>query len=259
MTGNLGKYPTSVDKRKLDFKFPDMKLILTFFFSLSLVGMAQNTAFVFGPRVDEGDVSFQYRLSAADNDGDFRFQHRYHIQTALNDDLRLRIFQQWNETDSRPFDFSFTQLEAQYQILDQKNGDPLTAAFRGELRFQEDDRIADSIGLSFTGDYQFAEDYIIRTNILANVDYGSHSRDGIGFNVRFLLGKKLSSNLSVALEYYNEGNRSSDLGSLNELRHQLGSSLKYKVGDFSLYTGFLYGLSDSASDWDYRTFITYSF
>ena len=215
---------------------------------------AQNTGGIFPPNVNEGHKSAQYR-SAYNLDTD-DFAQRLHYQQAINGDFMWRLIGQTRETDSSDFDFDFVQAELFWQ-LSPDNSDYGTA-LRFDVRLRDDDR-PHQLGLNWSNQLKFSEDWTARLVILSAWQFGENDTSGIFLSPRAHLSRKLDSGISLGVEYYGNLGNSKDF-SLSKTGQAAGPFISTKVADkTSVIAGVQFGLNDVAPDADLRLWVTQGF
>jgi len=224
-------------------------------FAFSSLSYASNVGGVFGPVVNEGDKTFQYR-GAYDPDSS-AFVQRIHYQQALNDDVRLRGVFQARKTEESDVDFDFFQGELQWQLKD------VSKNWKHAVRF--DARIADRgrrglIGATWTNQFKLSDTLSSTALILGTVDVGSNSRSGVFLQTRANLSKKLNDRWKVNAEIFSAYGSTSDLRGFSEQTHQIGPSVSGKLdAGWSVFSGVLFGANSSSPDESYRFWLTKSF
>ena len=215
---------------------------------------ASNVGGVFGPIVNEGDKTFQYR-AAYDPDSN-QFVQRFHYQQALNDDVRLRGVVQARKTDQSDLDYDFFQGELLWQLDD--NSSVWNRALRFDFRITDDGRPG-LVAATWTNRINWSEKWNSTALILGSVDIGSGARSGVFLQTRADIVRKLNSKWSVGAEVFSSYGSTTGFGSFDDQSHQIGPTVKAKLGNgWSFFSGVLVGLSDSAQDENVRLWFTKS-
>jgi len=229
-------------------------LSLALNFLLTTPSYASNVGGVFGPTVNEGDQTFQYR-SAYDVDSE-QFVQRIHYQHSLNDDFRLRGVIQARKTDESDVDYDFFQGELLWQLDDISS--TWSHGLRFDFRITDDDR-PDLFALTWTNKLHWSKDWSTTALILGSTDIGSDSRSGVFLQTRADIIRKLSTRWGLGVELFSTYGSTADFASSDEQVHQIGPALKAKLGDgWSLFAGILFGLTDASQDENLRLWITKS-
>jgi len=216
---------------------------------------AQNTGGVFGPVVNDGHQSAQYR-GVFDPDSDALAQ-RAHYQKSLNDDLMARVVLQSRKTSDRTVDFDFMQGELTWQLSD--NAADWQYGLRFDLRVRHENR-PDLFGLHFTNQVKVAPRVSLRGILLTSAEFGENSRSGIFLNSRSQVNYKADSNLNTGIEMFSAYGKSTDINGFNDQQHQLGPYISVALDNrWSLSSGMLFGLTDSTPDVNIRIFLGRSF
>ena len=215
---------------------------------------ASNVGGVFGPIVNEGDRTFQYR-AAYDPDSE-QFVQRLHYQHSLNDDVRLRGVIQARKTDDSDVDYDFFQGEVLWQL--DNISDQWNHALRFDFRIPDEGR-SGLVATTWTNKLVWSEHWSTTALVLGSVDVGSDARSGLFLQTRADIVRKLNGKWSVGAELFSNLGSTSDFGSFEEQSHQVGPLLKGKLGNgWSLFTGVLLGISDASQDENLRFWLTKS-
>ena len=223
---------------------------------LAMPCIAQNTGGAFGPVVNEGHKSLQYR-GAIDPDnaaGETGFAQRLHYQQAIDGDFMWRVIGQTLKTDDSDFDFDFFQAELFSELSD--DGDRNRSGVRFDYRVRDGDR-PDHFGFNWMNQFQLDNNWSARALVLTNVQFGSNAADGVNLQTRFQLAKRLESGNSLGLEMYNNYGNTDDFGSFNSQNHTIGPIFSAPItSDWALFSGVLFGISDGAPDTEARLWFT---
>lgn len=218
-------------------------------------GFAQSVAGVFGPIVNEGHKSAQLRLGY-DPESE-RLATRFHYQQSLNDDLMWRTTLQTRDTDDSDIDLNFVEAELFWQLPNiAKNW---ATGFRFDARIRTDDR-PDAVNAHWMNQFSISEKVSLRAIVLTSKDIGSDARDGISVGTRTSLIYKKDGGINLGLEFHNTYGNSEQFGSFNDQNHQFGIFGSVPVADkWSVYSGVLFGVSDSAPDTNLKLWFTRNF
>lgn len=216
---------------------------------------AQSTSGVFGPTVNEGHRSAQYRIGY-DPDTESHTQ-RVHYQQAINGDLRWRGIVQVRETDDSDFDFDYVRAELLWELSDDE--DKWKRALRFDGRIRGDGRPA-LVALNWTNQFPITDRLRGRFITVTGVEIGDDADDGIALETRASLSYKLSGKTSIAVESFNSYGTTDEIPDFDEQEHQIGPSVSYKVTpDWSIYSGALFGVTDATADTELRLWISRGF
>lgn len=217
--------------------------------------MAQNTGGVFGPVVNEGHSSFEYRATF-DPDSN-AFAQRIHYQEALNDDFMWRAVIGSRKTEDSDFDFDFFQAELFWELSD--DDDDWKRGLRFDLRFTDEDR-PHVFGINWANEYHFNEDWSGRFITLTAVEFGDNTRGGIFFQTRASLMRRVNADLSLGLELYSVYGSTDDFLGASDQTHQLGPVASFSVSEnLRVYTNVLFGLNENSEDPQLRLWFTRAF
>lgn len=222
---------------------------------LSFSAHAQNTGGVFGPSVNDGHKSFQYRATIdPDNaQSETGFAQRLHYQQAINDDFMWRILGQTRKTSDSDTDFDFVQAELFWEF---NATDTYQTGVRFDLRIRDNDR-PDQIGVNWIHQYQLQNNWSARFLVLGAAQVGSNANDGVSLQVRGNIAKKTAFG-GIGIEMFNNFGNSRDFGSFDEQMHTIGPFAELPLGKngWSAFVGSLFGVSDAAADLELRFWLT---
>lgn len=229
-------------------------LLVSCYFAAS-ASLAQNTSGVFGPVVDEGKRSAQYRFSV-DPDSD-ALAHRFHYQQSYNDDLLWRVVMQARDTSDSSLDFDFLRGELFWQLS--PNDTHWHYGFRLDYRVRDGDR-PDEFGINFTNQLRLTSKLSIRAIFLSSVDLGDNADDGISLGTRARFRYRAHSNISGGLEMFSRYGSTSDLDGFDDQRHQIGPYAILRLPDgWHATVSALSGVTDASPDTHLRVFLGRSF
>ena len=215
---------------------------------------AQNTGGVFGPVVNEGHRSFQYRLAFdPDNANNTTgFAQRLHYQQAINDDFMWRILGQTRKTGASDVDFDFVQGELFWQLGESEN---YQSGVRFDLRFRDGDR-PDQIGVNWMHEFKLKNNWSSRFLLLSTAQFGDNSANGVFLQSRFRFHKTTSFG-GVGVESFSNYGNSRDIGSFDEQSHTIGPYLSNNLKNgWSTYFGGQFGVTDPSADAELRFWVT---
>jgi hypothetical protein len=216
---------------------------------------SQTTGGVFGPVVNEGHKSLQYRV-AFDPDSE-KVATRLHYQQALDDDLMWRVVLQTRDTAEDSLDFNFLQGELFWQLS--PNGDDWQYGLRFDLRYRDDGR-SNQAGVNFMNHVNLSPKWSVRGILLTAKEFGDNAADGIKLGTRARVSYKSSKKVSVGADMFSNYGSTEDFYSGSEQRHQLGPFVSVKLpNSWSIYGAALFGLTESTADTNYRVFVVRKF
>lgn len=217
--------------------------------------LAQNTSTVFGPSVNEGDESAEYRIAYnPDTEG---HKQRVHYQKAINGDIRLRGLVQARKTGANDLDYDYVQAEL---LLDlSEDGDRYRTGFRFDTRVRENNRPS-FIRATWINQWALTDAVRARFLILSAVDFGDNDSEGATVETRGSLKFKNPNGPDLGLELYSAYGSTVDFDDFDDQRHQFGPSTSIDVSDdWSIYGGALFGLTEGSPDTELRFWLTRGF
>ena len=213
---------------------------------------AQNMGGVFGPVVDEGHRSIQYR-NAYDLDS-HGFAQRLHYQHALTGDSMLRIKIQAHKTPASRTDTDFVQGELFWQLAD--ISDRWQHGLRFDVRVRTEGRPV-TLGLNWTNQLEFGDRWQARFLVMTGIDVGEGAAGDVLLQTRASVYRAASDRLRLGVELYSAYGALDEIPSFDAQRHQAGPALVARIGaGWQLYSGVLFGLSGAAADTQARIRLT---
>ncbi len=228
------------------------------FGAMASTAMAQNVGGVFGPAVNADDRQLEFRLGMApDANDDWGAVARLHYQHALNDTVRLRGVVQYADPANGDLELKHFQVELLWQTVERTESG-YVSGIRFDARLSEGDDGASKLGANWIHDLNFGEGWRARGIILANIDVGARSRDGVNLGLRSSLTRRLDNGLRVGVEQFsNLGNSDAGFGRFDEQRHSVGPMIAGSVSDeWGWYAGLQLGVSERANDHDWQIRLT---
>ncbi|MEL7538758.1 MAG: hypothetical protein AAFZ58_01985 [Pseudomonadota bacterium] len=217
--------------------------------------LAQNTAGVFGPVVNEGHRSAQYRIAfEADTDA---FAHRLHYQESVGDDLMWRIVGQARKTEDSDNDFDFIQGELFWQLNTGRSGWDSGFRFDALVRHEGRPGLA---GVHWMNDFHPAERWRLRAVAMTGVQIGDGAADGVFLQFRSQINYRTTQGYSVGLETYSGFGSTDDLAGIKDQSHEVGPYLEAAFAErWTVFASALAGLTDGSQDLNLKLWITRGF
>jgi len=234
-------------------------LALTTSLLLSDLAYAQNTGGVFGPTVNHGHKSLQYRgaINPDNNLGETSFAQRLHYQQAINGDVMWRILGQTRKTTDSDFDVDFLQAELFWELSG--DDDKHKTGLRFDARLRDDNR-AEQLGLNWMNQFNFDGGWSARALILTSFQIGETAADGVNLQTRGRIARRLESGHTLGVEMYNNYGNTGNIGNFNEQSHTIGPFISTSIAEkTSIFAGPLFGFSEAAPDVEARIWITQGF
>ena len=245
--------------RKLYSEVCSSRLLLAVLILAVLPGeLSANTSSVFSPDVDAGEVDVEFRASyvAAEGSEDRAYNHRAHIQYALDDTWRLRLIGAQRRIGGDSLDYNYTRLEVQQQLLEDEHSG-WDAALRYEFQIADGQGNPDRFRLGWTAKVDLDERWQLRGNALLGRQFGDNRASGVQVETRFQLTRAMEFGGRLGFEMFNDYNTTASFGSYSEQEHQGGPIIKFSVGNLNIDASLLFGLSDSAPDHNFRLHLIY--
>ncbi len=220
-----------------------------------LYSKAQNTGGVFGPGVNEGHKSLQYRI--AYDDSLEAYAHRLHYQQAVNGDTMWRVVAQQRENARGEYKHDFVQLELFQQLPD------VSASWQTGVRF--DLKLSDSgrpnvVGVNWMNDVQLNDRWMARLLVLTAAQFGENHVSGVSLQTRGSLNYSYSARVLLSVSMFNSYGLLKDIQGFDEQQHQIGPTVQVFWGEgWHLQGGYLAGITDRTPDHTIRFWLTKSF
>ena len=225
---------------------------------LANAAYAQGVGGVFGPVVKEGEASAQYR--AGYNPDTEAFAQRLHYQQALNTSVRLRGVVQTVKSDESDVDFDSVRGELVWQMT--PDNQDWQSGLRFDVVLRDEDR-PHTLGLNWMNQWNLSGQWGARTIVLAAVDAGDNTRDGVLLETRGQLSYSVpESNASVGVEIFSAYGSTDDIRDLEDQNHSVGPYVNIaldKARKWRLFGEVLFGVTDAAPDTDLKLWITRAF
>nr|WP_070960238.1 hypothetical protein [Hyphomonas sp. Mor2] len=216
------------------------------------MAMAQNTSGVFGPVINAGDRGWEYRATYDPDDEDVN--QRLHYQQAINGAMRWRVVAQVRSTEDSDFDPDFLRGELVWQVS--PDAQKYQTGFRFEGRYRFDDRPGD-VTVHWINQWKPIDNWTLRFLIGATQQVGNDPADGILMQTRASATTSLADGPKIGVEWFGSYGSTSDWRALDEQNHQIGPVAVWALnGDWSLYTGALFGATEASPDGQLRLRVT---
>ncbi len=229
--------------------------------SIGICGAAssQNVAGVFGPGVERGDRSVEYRAALAPDASGDGFVHRVHAQYAFDHAWRARLVLQGGDVETGTLEFTFAQAELQWQYAEAGPG-RWAQAVRLDARLTDGDDGADLLALNWTGQRDIGAAW--RTVLVGQVsgELGDDRRSGAFVQTRASFTRALPFNLRAGAELFNFYGSTADFQDVNDQVHQAGPVVTGGFGEgWTFLAGALVGLTSASADIDVRFWLAKRF
>ncbi len=229
-------------------------LIGAFMLCFALPAAAQNTGGVFGPVVNEGHASMNYR-AAYDFDS-YGFAQRFHYQRALNDDFMWRAIVQARKTDDSDVDADFIQGEFFWQLDD--ISDRWRHGVRFDVRIRTEGRPG-AVGVNWASEFDLGTDWVARLAVLAATEVGDGASGDVFVQTRAMAIRPVTGKIRLGAEMFNTYGAIDDIPGFSEQFHQAGPIMTVNLGSgWSLFASALFGVSSATPDLQGRLWITRS-
>ncbi|MEM5517901.1 hypothetical protein WNY37_13165 [Henriciella sp. AS95] len=223
--------------------------------SMALSAAAQNTSSVSGPKVSEGERSFEYRSAWTTEEGaDDRFGHRLGYNHAIDGRKRLTVLIRATDRGGlEGLEYDYVQAELAIQLSDEDAAFWSTGV-RIDARLGDGDR-AERLGLNWTNEFVLGDRLKARLMGLSAIEFGDSAADGVLLSARAQLAYDLGEGMSVALQSYNSLGSTEDFGA-DGRSQQFGPVLNGRLeGEWTWTVGSLFGLNEATPDNDIRFWI----
>lgn len=209
-----------------------------------LPAQAQNTSSVFGPVVDPGHRSAEYRLGYDPDSGSTA--QRLHYQQSWDAKRRWRVIVAAREAGGSTFDFNYVQGELLWQLTADEN--PWQQGLRFDFRLRDADRPG-RVGVNWIHQFQVSEFWRARLLLLSAVEFGDNASSGVSMQTRAQLSRSIGDGRRYGLEMFSSYGALDDIASLSDQRHQIGPFYTLPMaGGLKMHTSALFGVTDPTAD-----------
>lgn len=216
---------------------------------------AQNISGVFGPEIEAGHKSLEYRIGFDPDTGNVA--HRLHAQTSLNDAWMLRVVAQSRETATSDLDFDLLGVQLFWQVT--PDDQDWQSGLRLDARLRDEGRPA-TVRLDWSNQFRLTERWRIRAVALGTAEIGDEARSGVFLQARGQLAYRIDDERSLGLEIYSDYGSTDDLRAASEQNQQAGPFATIAViQDWSFTTEVLLGLTDSSPRTNLKLAVTRQF
>ncbi len=216
---------------------------------------AQNISGVFGPEIEAGHKSLEYRIGFDPDTGNVA--HRLHAQASLNDSWMLRVIAQSRQTETTDLDFDLLGVQLFWQVT--PDDQDWQSGLRLDARVRDDGRPA-TLRLDWSNEFRLSESWRIRVVALGAKEIGDTARNGVFLQTRGQLAYRMDGKRRVGLEIYSDYGSTDDLRAGSEQIQQAGPFATIAVAkDWSLTTEVLLGLTDSSPRANLKLAVTRQF
>lgn len=216
---------------------------------------AQTTGGVFPPNVSEGHQSVRYR--AAFEPDTEKFKQRLHYQKSLNDRFMLRGVVQTRKTQDSDIDLDFLQAELFWELSG--SDDDWLQGFRFDARVRSEGRPS-QLGANWMHRWRFSEDIEGRFVVLTASEIGDGASGGVRLQTRSAVNYLALKPTKIGLELYSDFESVNSLDNTASHEHSFGPTVSFELAEgISLFGGPLLGVSRSASDLEWRLWLTREF
>ena len=226
-------------------------LVVAGLFGLLPAANADNTAGVFGPVVNDGHRSAQYRVAYETED--HLFAQRLQYQHAIDGSRMWRAILQLRKTVDSNVDADFVQAELFWQLSD------LSASWRHGLRFDLRVRTEGRpglVGVNWTNEIDISERWVARAVLLTGTEIGAGASGELGIQSRARLMYRLGGGAMVGLEAFSAYGAIDAVPTFEEQRHVLGPALAANLGaGWQVFASALVGLTDASPEAQLRFWI----
>ena len=219
---------------------------------------AQNTGGVFGPVVNAGHKSFEYRLThqAGQNGEEDGLAHRLHYKQAINSSLMWRVVGQLQRSPDSEFDPTSLRGELYWQIT--PDGQKWQTGFRFDATLRKGHR-AESLGVHWTNQVALSDTVWARFIVLTSAQWGDRASNGIGIQTRDALAKKIGKK-TIGMELYSQYGTTFHWRKTDQQVHQIGPFVSIPMpGKSSLYLNWLGSLTEASGGHQFRVRIGRTF
>lgn len=214
------------------------------------------------PKVTKGQTKVEARVGFADADNDSsqdqRLRLREQIDHGFTDWYAARIVVQQDDRKGDNLEHASIRLSNRFHILKAKDAG-FDLGGRIEYTHVDGDKTPSDITL---GGYQLIplDEYEIRMNQLFAHDVGQDAQDGVGMELRFQLTRKISNDLRIGIDSFNDFGNLTELSGYSDQEHEIGPVVKGKLGNgYGYLASYRAGISEAAANHNFSLFLSKTF
>lgn len=234
------------------------------FFALvsALATPAFATKDVSSPTVSEDVLKTEMRYGLEQDDEsasrDGRFRQTYLAEYGVTKWWATRFNFKLSKPDGKPTDYTATEWENKFQLFNEKD-DGFNGAFKIVYAMADNDDPPDSIELKLMAEKKFGI-FNQRVNLSFKREVGPESDTDTALGMAWQMLAPIDGGLSGGLEWFGEFGPIGNIPSWDEQDQMLGPVFQYKATDMlSFESGYLFGISDAASDGLFKFFVKMKF
>ena len=230
--------------------------------SYSVSVHASTISSVGGADVKKGKVSTGLRFGySQDDEGssqDNRLRSRVHVDYGLTDYYAARLVFSVDKRNADGIEADTLGIENRFHLLkSEEHGFDL--GLRLNYSHKDGDKKPDTASVRVYQQVPINK-WTIRFNEIFNHEVGEDSTGGIAFEMRSQAVYKVSDNLRVGLESFNDFGKLNEVSGYSAQEHEIGPVLKGKLGNGIGYeVGYRAGISDAAANHNMKLFFSKSF
>lgn len=198
----------------------------------------------------------EFRVGLNLEDDAHEAAYRWHYQRSLSDAVRLRGIIGYADPAGGDLEPVYIQGELLWQLVEDTAG--YASGIRTDVRINEGDDRSHQLGVNWTNQWQLDSGWRVRAIALFDIDFGERARDGVFFEARTSLTRRLENGLRVGVETFSDfGDTDRGFGRFDDQAHSVGPTVQGRFNDlWSWSAGVQLGLSDGANDQDFQIAIT---
>lgn len=223
---------------------------------------AYATKDVSSPTVSKGKLKFEARSGFEIDDTsvsrDNRFRQTYLFEYGVTDWWSTRLNLKFTHLDGGTYDYTAGEWENKIQLFFEKK-DGFSAGFKVVYGITDDNGIPDTFEIKSMIEKNFG-DFRARGNLgmLWLVEDNASRTATLNAALQGLV--KVNADFSAGIEWFGEFGEVNNIPAFDMQDHLLGPVFTYKINDvWALEAGYLFGISDTASDGLFKFFVKGTF
>lgn len=199
------------------------------------------------------DARFGYEHDSELESVNNRFQQRYFVDYGFTDWYASRVQLRAQKTENGDTEYTATQWQHRFQLFE-KQRDGVDAGFIVSYLFS-DVPVEDRLQLILTGQHDINR-WMHRANIVLEREVGAGANDKTLLSFAWRGSTKITDDIRLGAEWFADLGPMGEISALKDQAHAAGPLIQVKFSDrYSADLGYLYGITDKATDGNVKLFL----